>query len=307
MRPIATGLAPALVVLTSLGVGLTAGCVDRLVQRPTLDLIERSLPAIEAESDPDLAEAAAAPAIVQLQGFHAAWGPSPRLTLLLARATCGYAAGFVADHEEDAALRGDAAAARALSARARALLGRCARWALEGLGDRFAAILDAQDGEARAILAAAGAADAPPLYWLGVALAASIGVDPDDPKLLALAPRVIAILERVVVLDDGIDHGRAHVILGILYAAQSAAVGGEPARGRAHFERALALTGGRLLLARVMMARTYAVSTRDPALFDRLLAEVLRTPASSWPEQRLDNELAQRKARRYQAHRDRWF
>jgi hypothetical protein len=26
-----------------------------------------------------------------------------------------------------------------------------------------------------------------------------------------------------------------------------------------------------------------------------------------WPEQRLDNELARRKALRYQRHRDRWF
>ena len=284
-----------------------AACVDRFAARQTIDLVARSLPAIEQDSDPDLVEAAAPGGILQLEGFYVAWGPDRQLETLLARATCGYAAGFLADRAEAADLDGDGHAARALATRARSLLGRCASWALLGLGGRYAGILDDSPGDAAATLARATPDDAELLYWLGTAVAASIGTTPDDLHIIALAPRATALLERAVALDDGVDHGRAHVVLGILYSAQSAAVGGDPARGRQHFEHALAISGGSLLLARVMLARYFAVTTRDAARFDRELAEVIATSPSRWPARRLDNELAHRKARRYLTHRDRWF
>lgn len=295
--------------VTVLALALT-GCADRLIARTTIDVAARAVPAIEAESDPDLAEAAAPAGIVQLEGFYAAFGADRKLVTLLAEATCGYAAGFVADDAEDALYAGDRERAGSIARRARALLGRCARWALLGLGDRFAHVLDTDDATARALLASAAPDDAALLSWLGTAVAASIGAEPHDPgdaPLFALAPRAIAILERALALDDALDHGRAHVVVGALYAAQGAGLGGDPERGLAHLRRALTLSGGRLLLAKVMIARVYAVTTRDPERFDRELASVIATPASVWPEQRLANELARRKALRYQRHRDRWF
>ncbi len=56
-----------------------------------------------------------------------------------------------------------------------------------------------------------------------------------------------------------------------------------------------------------MLARIYAVTVRDEALFTRLLIEVLRTSPAVFPEQRLANEIAHRKARRYLAAKSRWF
>lgn len=286
---------------------MLAACVDGFVARRTIAMVRQSLPVMEAESDPDLAEAAAPGGIKQLEGFHLAWGPDRELETLLARATCGYGAGFLADRAEAARLDGDDAGAAAWATRARGLLERCAGWATRGLGRAYEGLAERSDADAAAVLARARARDAELLFWLGTSLAASIGAAPDDPRVLARAPRAIAILERVVALDDDLEHGRPHVMLGILHAATAAAVGGDPERGRRHLEHALSLTEGRLLLAHVMMARIYAVTTRDAALFDERLARVLATPTTIWPEQRLDNELAHRKARRYQAQRARWF
>ena len=56
-----------------------------------------------------------------------------------------------------------------------------------------------------------------------------------------------------------------------------------------------------------MMARTYAVTTRDQALFRALLERVVRTPGNMDPTRRLANELARQKARRYLAHESRFF
>ncbi|MCB9562583.1 MAG: hypothetical protein H6708_19445 [Kofleriaceae bacterium] len=286
---------------------ISTGCVDRIVAGQTIALLDRSAAAIEQESDPDLAFAAAAAGIKQLEGFYVAYGGDRRMLPVLARATCGYAAGYLQDRWEAATLDGDRAAAATWGHEARQLLGRCAAYALRGLAPGFAALIDGDDAAAARALAGARAADAPLLYWLGTALAVAIGIAPDDLALAAMLPRATAILTRVVELDDGIDHGGGHVTLGILLAAQSAAVGGDPERGRAHLERAVALTDGRGLLAPVMTARIYAVTTRDRALFERLLREVLATSPAVWPEQRLANELAQRRARRYLQHRRRWF
>ncbi len=286
---------------------LASGCLDRAIAGQTIALVARTTPAIEADDDPDLVEAAAPAGLLQLQGFYVAYGGDRRLLPLLAQATCGLGAGFVQDHWEEATLAGRVAEARDLAADSRILLGRCASLALTWLGPRFATILDVDDARAAAILRAASRGDAVMLYWLGTAVAASIGVDAADQRLTALLPRATAILERAVALEDGLDHGSGHVVLGIIYASRSAAIGGDPARGKAHLERALALTGGKLLLAKVMLARFYAVNTRDRALFERTIREVLMTPPSVWPAQRLSGELAHRKARRYWKYRKRFF
>ena len=55
------------------------------------------------------------------------------------------------------------------------------------------------------------------------------------------------------------------------------------------------------------MARRYAVMVQDRELFRSTLVEVLQTPASIWPEQRLANEIAHRRARRYLKHEKEWF
>ena len=53
------------------------------------------------------------------------------------------------------------------------------------------------------------------------------------------------------------------------------AVGGRPALGRTHFERAIELSGGRHLLAKVLFAEHYARLVFDRELHDQLLTEVL--------------------------------
>jgi hypothetical protein len=76
-------------------------------------------------------------------------------------------------------------------------------------------------------------------------------------------------------------------------------LGGDPDGGWREIERALALTSGRFLLHQVLLARVYAVSTGNRELYERLLREVVATPAGALPEQRLANEVARRRARRY--------
>lgn len=285
----------------------SACSVERLAARQTLSLLSRTRPAMEMESDIDLARAATPSGLKQLEGIYLVTGPDPRIVRLLTEAFCGYGAGFIQDDWEAAIARGDRARADVLRRHGRAMLGRCAGYAMIWLGERYQGILSVDEDAAAARLAAAGADDARPLFWLATAVSASIGMDPGEPRLGMLLPRVTAILDRVIAIEPAIEGGQALMTLGVIHAAQSAAVGGDPERGRELLEAASEVSEGRLLLPRVMMARIYAVTVRDEALFRRLLVEVLRTSPAIAPEHRLANEIAHRKARRYLAERERWF
>ncbi len=115
----------------------------------------------------------------------------------------------------------------------------------------------------------------PHLYTYATTWAAWIQANSSRWSSLADVPKVQALLEAVVVLDEGYDHGQAHVYLGVINAQLPPSMGGHPDVARAHFERAIELSKGHNLIAKVEYARTYARLLFDRDLHDRLLKEVL--------------------------------
>ena len=69
----------------------------------------------------------------------------------------------------------------------------------------------------------------------------------------------------------------------------------------------IAATQGKFLMAKVLYALNYGTITNNREFFHNTLVEVLNTTPSIWPEQRLANELAHIRARRYLAHEKEWF
>ena len=82
-------------------------------------------------------------------------------------------------------------------------------------------------------------------------------------------------------------------------------LGGSPARARAHFERAVALTGGQSAFAFVTLATSVAAPARDRAGFEKALKQALAVDVSKRPAIRLANLIAQRRARFLMANTDR--
>lgn len=150
------------------------------------------------------------------------------------------------------------------------------------------------------------ASDVAVLYTFGAAWAQVLRSCPRYWEAATDLPRVEAVMERVVQLDETIDHGRSHLYLGVMRTQLPAALGGRPEKGRAHFERAIALSGGRDLMAKVEYARWYARLVFDRDLHDRLLNEVLAADPVE-PDLTLSNVLAQREARRLLATSEQYF
>jgi hypothetical protein len=166
--------------------------------------------------------------------------------------------------------------------------------------------LDRPFDEFTASLGAVGCDDVPTLYGFGVAWAGWVQVHANDWRAVAEVPKVEALMRRIVELDESYDQGSAHLYLGVLLTQRPASLGGQPERGRQHFERALALSGRRNLMAQVLYAEHYARLVFDRPLHDRLLREVLDADPQA-PGLTLANTLAREQARRLLDGADDYF
>ena len=104
-------------------------------------------------------------------------------------------------------------------------------------------------------------------------------------------------MQRVIALDASFFYGSPHLHMGVYLAAKPAITGGNIDKAREHFDQAFALGAGKLLSAKVLYARYYAVALKDRALFRNTLQEVLEAPVDEVPELILSNTLAKEKAR----------
>ena len=96
----------------------------------------------------------------------------------------------------------------------------------------------------------------------------------DDWNVVAAVPKLELLLQRIIELDEGYEHGRAWMYLGILYSFRPPSLGGNPEQSRQCFERAMVLSEGRDFSVKVAYARYYSRIIYDRELHDRLLFEV---------------------------------
>ena len=146
----------------------------------------------------------------------------------------------------------------------------------------------------------------PALYTFALSWLAWIQAHSDDYAALAKLPQVQAALHRVQTLDARYEEARIEHFLAVLNTIRPPALGGDFERGRAHYERALEVSGNLDLGIKVDYARYYARTLYDRELHDRLLEDVLAAD----PEQTgltLFNTLAQEEARELLDSADDYF
>lgn len=278
-----------------------AGCgsfIDKQAAASTYRILLASTRAAERQSDLELARAALPGGMLQLEAFSLAYPEHAGFRALHADAYCSYAATFVFDDWEDAKLGGRREEADTLAARLEPLLAHCAALnearlpaALRSADSRMARLSEARREHASALL------------WIATTDALRIAIDPLHH--VGRLPLVEATLIRCSELDPGLRHASAELLLASLEAGRGAVFG--TADGHQRFQRARSLAGDGALMVDVMYARGTAVARKDRALFTRTLERVLAADANRWPERRLENELARRKARRYLAAIDMLF
>ena len=269
---------PAVPLAFVLAAALAAGGCASMAQKSVADNLGR---AVTNQDDPATVRAGAPAFLLLLDGLLEGDPDNVDLLIANARLNGAYAAIFVDDRE-----------------RAQRLAVKAHGYAKKAMCLKRKALCDAAErplDEFDAALQRTSAGDVPVLYVYGTTWAGVIQQQAGWEQVAEL-PRVEAVLERVVVLDEGYDNGQAHVYLGALDSLVPPALGGQPEKGRAHFERAIELSQGRNLTAKVEFARRYARLVFDRPLHDRLLDEVVAAPAEA-PGLTLANTIAKTQAR----------
>ena len=283
---------PAVTVGLLLTLGLLLPSCSRLVSNAASDLADNLTQAIADSDDPATVKAGAPAYLLMMDGMVRRDPDNVELLTQAAVLYSTYSAAFVDDPERARRL-----ARRALDYATRAL---CAH----EVDDCRLRTTDFETFTAR--IAQVPLRDLPLLYAWGAAWAGWIKAHADDFDALAELARVEVIMQRVVVLDEAYRQGSAHLYLGTFSILVPPALGGRPETARAHFERAIAISGGRNLMAKVVFARQYARMLYDRPLHDRLLNDVLEADPVV-PGMVLQNTMAQEQARELLASADDYF
>ena len=144
------------------------------------------------------------------------------------------------------------------------------------------------------------------VYSYGLASLAYIRTHADDFNALARLPHAESLLTRYLDISDGESDASVYVYLGILATLRPPMLGGEPEKGRAAFERAIELSDGKDLSAKVEYARGYARLLYERELHDELLRDVLAADPIV-PGFTLTNVMAQQDAVELLASADDYF
>ncbi len=304
--------AVTLVVAASLLVPATGcGVMKKFAIATTADVFKSGMDSFYAETDYELAQVAGLGNLKLVEGLVAGDPENIDAALLASQAYAGYAFGFVEDeidaYEVDEPEKAEKALLRALEFYRRAqkyanqaMTLRNKEWPQLFAGDfeRFEAYLKNETTKD----------DVPALFWFAFGLGGRVNLGRDaDPGLLADLPKVKAIMERLAVLDESYFHGGPRLFLGTMYAGLPQALGGDPAKGKEAFLRALELTDGKFMTARVFYAEQYAVAVQDSALFKEQLRIVLEAPVDVMAGQELTTIMAKRRAERLMARGEEMF
>lgn len=299
--------AHVLAVVAAVALG---GCdIGKITVNTTSKVLIRAQPSLQQEADYEMARQAIPGALKTVEGFWIVDPDNERLIKILTEGYCQYGTAFVEDDWEQAKFDKNLDAIEYHNTRSTHIFTRCMNYALKTLGKRWQKEIFEGPEVVAKLLKDTGSGKRFPMLMAGMALGSIINHNLTRIEMIAYLPTVEAILNRVIEIDtkNGPPKNKQHaalpyVALGMIHTARGKAMGGDPDKGRAMFEMALKVTDNKFLLARTLMAYRVGLATNDRKFFHEQLKQVLETAPSVWPEQRLANEVAHRKARRYLSH-----
>ena len=269
------------VLLATLAFG-PLGCTARLQSALVGSLIEDVSAATARHDDLDLVASGVPTFLLLLEGLLVANPQNPQLLSRAAETYTSYATLVEVDDPQ----------------RAKHLYHRAKVYGLKALSLRLSKpdLLQAPYAEFIRVTDDLEASDLPVVFWAASSWGAWISANIESMTALAELPKVIKLMQWIVAQDQTFQYGSSHVFLGSYYAALPPMLGGDPQKAAEHFDRALAISKGQVLMVYVAKAKFYARNTFDRVLYESLLNQALTSPADAVPELTLQNIAAQKQA-----------
>jgi len=279
-------------VCTSKKVGFYAGLIllminlshcslNRIVSHTFGSFMKDGIKVMYQEEDLEIAEQFTANNLKMVEILLARDPDNRELNLTAAQGFGAFAMAFVEDEDLE---------------RAERLYFRGLQYAFKALPEDKKFDAGIKPAELEIILSKYTKAEVPALFWLGYNWGSYVLHHLDEPRILVNLSKVEMIMRRVLELDETYNFAGVHLFYGTFYAARPPLLGGNPELGRQHFERNLELTNNSFYMTKFMLARYYAVQVQNRELFDSLLQEIIALDINKYPEIKLMNSLAKRKA-----------
>ena len=136
--------------------------------------------------------------------------------------------------------------------------------------------------------------------------AGQIEANSSDWNAVAELPKVKAGIQRVLDIDEQVSNGNAHLYMAVMESLLPPSLGGKPDIAKFHFEKAIEISDGTNLMAKVLYADKYARLLFDRELHDQLLQQVVDAEIGA-NNQRLANTLAKQRAEKLLIEADDYF
>jgi hypothetical protein len=149
--------------------------------------------------------------------------------------------------------------------------------------------------------------DVPALFWTAFAWGGWINLSKDNPQAIFDLGKVRPMMQTVIELQEDYFYGAAHLFFGSILGSLPRMLGGDPEKARSHFEKCLAISNEKFMLAYVYMARYYAYPTLDEELFDKYLKAALQAPPDILPDNKLLTAIARDKAQKLIVKKEQLF
>ena len=240
--------------------GLLGAC-STLVSTATSNFAEDLSSAVLNQDDPETARAAIPSYMILIDSLIEGNPDEPTLLSAAATLYASYGAVFADD-----------------DARAMRLTRKARRYALHAMCESFADACGWREMNYDNFVASVQDVpkkDADLLYTYGFATLAYLRAHSGDWNALAELPQIEVLFEHYLAIAEDQVTPATHTYMGILLTLRPPALGGKPEEARVHFEKAIELSGGRDLTAKVEFARGYAKLLYERDLHDQLLLEVL--------------------------------
>lgn len=276
-------------------VALASCSISRLAVNKLGDALAEGGSTYATDDDPELVGQALPFALKTIEGLLQSSPEHRGLLLAAASGFTQYSYAYV-QCEADYVEASDYARAKVLRQRSVRLYRRALGYGLRGLEVASPGFGQALRADPAAAVARLGKPDVAIAYWTGLAWAAGASAA-KDADLMADLPLAEALMRRALALDEGFGAGAIHDFFIAWEGGRPAAAGGSLERAKLHFDRAVELARGERVAPLVSWAETVCVAQQDRPRFTELLQQALALDADRFPEQRLANLVAQKRAR----------
>jgi len=147
----------------------------------------------------------------------------------------------------------------------------------------------------------------PALYWTAAAWASALSMDKSDMTLIGDLPLIEAMMQRALELDESWDNGTLHEFFIVFSASKAEASASAYKESFFHFERAMELSKGSAIAPLISLAESVMIPQQNRSEYSRLLQQAVDFDVDSFPERRLENIVAQRRASRLLINIDQYF